>query len=86
MMWTPFQLEIIIHHHCSGAPFERSEAPAYRETVEGLEALGLLEKDVRGMPTTTEKGRALVKVWCNTPVPIQKWVDPRFDHDAALKD
>lgn len=31
--------------------------------------------------SVTDKGKVLVKMWCETPLPVEiiKWSDPRFD-------
>lgn len=82
--WSPFEIRMVIHHHCSPAPFVDALAPIYPECVAKLRVAGILEYDFDSILKTTPKGEALVKAWCETPMPIQKWVDPRFD--AALQD
>ncbi len=82
--WTPYAIEIILHHYCSKAKFSRPDAPAYVECVKSLTDQGILVPNEFGYADVTHKGEALIKAWCATPVPIQKWVDPRFE--AALQD
>lgn len=81
MMWTPYQIEIILHHACSSAPFTRHTAPLYAETIEHLRELGVI--DGNGPWTVTSLGHALIEMWCNTPLPIQRFVDPRFEKGPA---
>ena len=85
MMWTPYQIEIMLHHHCSGAPFERSDAPAYPGAVKGLKDLGLLD-DFEGHPRSTLLGQALIEMWCATPIPHMRFVDPRFSPKPVAPD
>ena len=77
--WTLYQMEILIHFHVSPSPFPRWDAPAFRETVDDLFANGLIEP--RGEPRcydTTARGKALIRMWQETPLPEAKFVDPRF--------
>lgn len=77
MSWTPYQIEIMLHHHCSAARFSRDNAPAYAETVRGLIDMGLLV-DSDGSIRSTLLGKAMVKLWCSTPIPEMRFVDPRY--------
>lgn len=73
--WSLYQMEILNHHHCSAAPFPRASAPAYPETVAGLVELGLLDRV--DFPKTTALGEALIEAWKQTPLPVQRFIDPR---------
>lgn len=75
-MWTPYQIEIILHHHVSTERFARSEYPIYSHTVDHLHKLGVLYYD-NGVSRTTPKGQALVNMWRNTPLPVTIHIDPR---------
>lgn len=75
--WTPYHIEIILHHHCSGARFPRADAPAYGDTLQDLAQLGLIDW-VEGIPRTTPLGNALVEMWCSQPIPVAVYVDPRI--------
>jgi hypothetical protein len=87
MIWTPFQINIILHYHCSVGPFSGWRAPIFPETVDELVAEGLLvAKPDDGLKPvelfcfdTTPRGKALVGMWCATPLPEHKFVDPRFE-------
>lgn len=76
--WTPYQIEIVLHHHCSGARFPRESAPAYQETVASLVDAGILQVD-EDIFRTTPLGNALVAMWCSQPLPIAVYVDPRLE-------
>ncbi|MBB3411280.1 hypothetical protein FHT87_005233 [Rhizobium sp. BK316] len=79
MMWTPYEIEIILHHNCSLAPFERNTAPSYWPTVKRLVDVGILRRgDIESPVETTDLGKGLVRLWCETPIPVQQFVDPRF--------
>jgi len=81
MLWTPYEIELILHHRASLAPFPRKDAPAYADTVSRLVEMGILTTGVdikSGIFHVTPKGEALVEMWLNTPEPIQKFIDPRF--------
>jgi len=75
--WTPYQIEIVLHHHCSGGRFPRESAPAYQETVASLVDAGILQVD-EDIFRTTPLGIALVEMWCSQPIPVAIYVDPRL--------
>lgn len=51
-IWTPYQIEIILHHHCSAGRFPRADAPIYPETLQWIAEAGLIEW-IEGIPRTT---------------------------------
>jgi hypothetical protein len=74
--WTPYEIEIILHHYCSFAKFERDDAPAYAPCRDQLIQFGVLEwRD--GIPKTTKQGDVLVEMLLQTPMPQNVWLDPR---------
>lgn len=75
-MWTPYQIEIILHHHTSTGRFPRSDAPIYSGEISHLCDLGVLFYE-DGIARTTTMGKALVEMWTSTPLPKQAWIDPR---------
>lgn len=80
--WTPYEIEIILHHNSSKSPFPRWTAPAYESTVSHLvqrEILIAVEAFELDLPhiTTTERGKVFVQMLLNTPLPENKWLDPR---------
>ncbi|NTE87254.1 hypothetical protein [Agrobacterium rubi] len=83
-MWTPYQIEIILHHHTSVGRFPRFDAPIYGETINALHDLEVLCYE-NGVSRTTPRGKALVEMWTSTPLPKQAWIDPRtgerINHD-----
>lgn len=83
MTWTPYEIEIVLHHRSSGAPFPRAEAPLYWPTVKKLMDFGILtRRDCQSALHSTPLGDALVALWCSTPLPVQRFVDPRFGEAA----
>ena len=73
---TAYQIEIMLHHHCSGARCEREDAPAYAGELKGLIDAGLLDY-MDGIPRSTLLGQGLIEMWCATPIPEIRFVDPR---------
>lgn len=74
---TPYQIEILIHHHASRARFSRDAAPLYAPTVKAFIDDDILTTRPDGSIGTTERGNALVSMLCSTPYPKKMWVDPR---------
>lgn len=88
-MWTPYQINIILHYHCCAGQWPLHTAPIFNETVCGMVAEGLLQPSgMNGAKLhiyeTTERGKALVEMWCATPIPEMRYVDPRFDFAISL--
>ncbi|RVP13110.1 hypothetical protein CN085_19555 [Sinorhizobium meliloti] len=77
MRWSPYVIKVILHHHTMFAEFENCNAPIYKPTIEGLVRDGILERKLDGNLGTTELGAALVAMWCETPLPVRTYVDPR---------
>jgi hypothetical protein len=78
MIWTPYVIGIVLHHHTRPTPFEYQHATAYPEVIARLCQEGILVSNGETF-TTTDLGRELVHMWCCTPAPIVKYVDPRFE-------
>ncbi len=85
--WTPYELEIILHHAHSLAPFDRETAPLYPPTIQNLMELGYFkrialsgtEEAVGGYSNIrpTEKCMVFVELLLRTPEPRNVWLDPR---------
>jgi len=79
MMWTFYDLEIFIHHACSPTPFDRDDAPAYMPALSRLMKYDLLAADEQGILRSTPRGDAWAAMLKSTPLPVQRFIDPRFD-------
>ncbi len=77
---TPYQIKLILHWHCVVDRFPQANSPIYGETMAAMIADGLLKKreDSDGLYTTTERGAKFVEMLCETPLPVERWLDPRF--------
>lgn len=76
--WSPFEIHVLLHHYASTGPFERKDAPAYREAIDKFTSIGLCEPASHIPCKVTPLGAALVKMWCETPIPEVRYVDPRI--------
>lgn len=76
MNWSPYEIKMVLHFYATAAAFENCSAPIYAPTIDKLVKAGVLIKseDTFGV---TELGEALVKMWCETPLPVRTYVDPR---------
>lgn len=79
MKWTFYDLEIFMHHRCSPAEFDRAFAPAYQPALMNLIQCGLLAPDEEGIIRSTPMGDAFGEMLKATPLPVQRFIDPRFD-------
>lgn len=82
--WTPYQIEIVLHHAHSFAKFERWTAPLYEPTLADLCERGVLKafaeprnEHDESRIGATDLGMALVEMWLQTPLPRAVIIDPR---------
>jgi len=66
---TPFELEILMHHHVCPRPFQR-QSELYEAIVRGFVASGILTDSLE----TTELGRAWISLILDIPIPQKKTV------------
>lgn len=64
--WSPYNLEVLMHHYASRAPFPRADAPAYPGCIRELRYNGLMEM---GSFAITLRGALFVGMLLQTPVP-----------------
>jgi hypothetical protein len=69
---TPVIIEALLHYYYHTD--ELAQTPAFIEASNWLLARGLIED---GTGQCTEKGRTLVRMLLDTPMPEQQWFDPR---------
>lgn len=81
--FTPSDIEVLIHCHSFAEPHPRLEAPAVKEAICYFLKEDLIAPDNKKehLFWTTDRGKKLVKMLCETPLPtlIQYWKDPRED-------
>lgn len=84
--WTPYELEVILHHADSLSRFDRDSAPLYATALANLSERGLFKRveltsDERAMDYSTvrptEKCKVFVEMLLGTPEPRSVWLDPR---------
>jgi len=73
-MFTPNDIEVLIHCHVCPNPYPRASAPAVKSTIEKFKALDLI-KPTDNYYTTTLKGHSLLLAMQKTPMPLLAWVD-----------
>lgn len=74
---TPNDIEVLIHCHTTPTAHPRADAPAVENSIIWMLRDELIkpERDIDGVYATTQRGKALVKMLCETPLPV--WKDPR---------
>ena len=78
-MWSPYQIDVILHHHVTSEPHPVNHTHLYDETVKSFIEMGLFERDEKGTLRTTPMAHALIDMWRETPLPVNRWIDPRFE-------
>jgi len=80
---TPLHIKLLLHHHCRCEPYSRhdpdhAESPAVSEYRSELILADILTIDSTSGSgyMTTERGKALVEMLCQTPFPESKWINP----------
>lgn len=78
---SPAYIEILLHCHCHCEPIPRLDAPVTADALAMFEEYGIVEKADRFEHgwATTPRGRALVDLLCETPLPEEftSFLDPR---------
>lgn len=88
---TPLELSICLHYHssCEDMPWVLGNAPIRDEVIGRLTLSGMLvhvsDLEPDGFEVArpnkryyaTKKLHSFVEMLCNTPLPVQQWVDPR---------
>lgn len=64
--WSPYNLEVLLHHYASRAPFPRADAPAYPGCLRTLRQAGFMEM---GSTAITLRGALFVGMLLNAPAP-----------------
>lgn len=80
---TPNDINILLHFYTTPEPLPRKNAIAVQEAVLSFIQRGILVWEVEsaneapGQYRVTQKGEKLVRMLCDTPDPVQVWLDPR---------
>lgn len=80
--WSPLHLKITLHYFVSPEPFETRNPSAACSHCNDLVECGLIER-IEANPygavyQITERGKAFVEMLKRTPLPVNRWMDPRF--------
>ncbi len=75
-MFTPGDLELLLHCHYSVDPHPRLNAPAIQEGIKKWGFYGMIERTDTDVFTTTSRGRAWIEYLLSTPLPEENWVVP----------
>lgn len=83
-LWSPHDIEVLLFLHCrpSNTPWPNGDTPAWRGSKEKLHRYDLIDRT--DFPSVTDKGRALIDMWCSQPVPVAMFVDPRLQNSGGL--
>jgi hypothetical protein len=71
---TPVEIEVLMYYYFMPNNHSRISTPAVKEALGMWTNAGILKPDTKNI---TLKGQILVKMLCNTPMPIKIWADPR---------
>jgi len=75
---TPNDIEVLLHYHVSQSVHPRINAPAVKDAIQKWVSEGILIQDMETeIYRTSYRGSVLVKMLCDTPMPIKVWSDPR---------
>lgn len=70
---TPLQIQMLLHYHCSPAPFQ-PWGNAQSEARDMFREQGLIcEFEGDGVARLTGRGRAYVEFLCAMPLPLERW-------------
>lgn len=75
---SPSDIEVLLHCHTCPEPHPRLKAVAVEEALAMFEDCDMISKVGRAdIYTTTAKGKMFIRMLCETPAPIEIWIDPR---------
>lgn len=75
-IYSPFNIEILLHYHVSPEPHPRIELESVRHFTDELVKLGVIvHKQSPNSYITTDLGRSWVEALCNVELPRQAYVD-----------
>lgn len=75
---TTNDIEVLLHYYVSDEPHPKKDTELVKNSLKYFYYEGCIVNSVfgkEGSLVTTEKGKALVKILCATPMPVQVWVD-----------
>lgn len=72
---TPVEIEVLIHYCYLPDNHPRAEVPSVKMALSMWMEEGMINPLTHEI---TKKGRVLVEMLCNTPMPVETWVDPRI--------
>lgn len=77
MNWSPFDIKMMLHFYACYDRFPQADSAIFGERLRAVMDAGLVEY-VDGIPRTTKLGEAFVELLLETPIPVVRYVDPRF--------
>jgi len=74
---TPHDIRVLLHYYVSPEPYPTS--PILSDTLQSFIQRGIISPhvDAESGFRVTPKGGKLVQMLCDTPDPINVWMDPR---------
>jgi len=76
---TPLEIEVLLHYYSSPVDHPNKTTEAVNDIIDKFITAGIFKLS-RDVLVTTDRGKKLVVMLCETPFPEQVYVDPRF-HD-----
>lgn len=74
-IFSPNNIEVLLHFHTSSTPHPRREAGAVADAITQFLHWGAIENVERDIFRTTPLGKAWVQALCNVPIPRRAFVD-----------
>jgi len=75
---TPIEINVLTHYHYSTIEHPRVDMPSVQDAIRMWVNEGILIQDMETeIYRTSYRGSVLVKMLCDTPMPIKVWSDPR---------
>lgn len=71
---TPNDIEVLLHCHTCPSVHPRFDAQAVIESLDMFLDSGIIQRGDGDLFTTTDKGKALVSILCDTPFPTPAWI------------
>ena len=73
---TPFEIQMLIHYHCTDDPFPHLNSPAGKEAADKLVAAGILYRSTENgaLARVPQAMDLYIQALCDIPLPKKVWL------------
>lgn len=86
---TPYDLKLLLHIYVTPINFEHAGTEHYEGVIQDFLMRGIIKQETEFSYhnehgyALTEKGKAWLEMILSTPVPVNRWIDPRDEKNLS---